>query len=161
VDPSWAWFEVTNHNRLADPGGGYVLAEMIDISEEMAALEALRAREQLLHRLTEALPTGLFQVLPDRRIVYANGRLGSILGLDHAVTLEAQLATVVGDDRPILVAAVDAALDDGVDGDLEIQVQPGGGAGTRRLAVRLRTLSNEAGDVTGAVVCIDDVTGRP
>jgi PAS domain S-box-containing protein len=59
AEPSWAWFEVTNHNRLADPDGGYVLAEMIDISDEMAAQEALRAREQLLHRLTEALPTGV------------------------------------------------------------------------------------------------------
>ena len=51
--------KLRRHNRLADPDGGYVLAEMIDISDEMAAQEALRAREQLLHRLTEALPTGV------------------------------------------------------------------------------------------------------
>jgi diguanylate cyclase (GGDEF)-like protein/PAS domain S-box-containing protein len=52
-DGSWTWFEVTNHNRLADPDSGYVLAEMIDISDEMAAQEALRARVRLFAALAE------------------------------------------------------------------------------------------------------------
>ncbi len=157
-DPSWAWLEVTNRNLLADPGAGYVLAEMIDISDEMAAHEALREREQLLHRLTEALPIGVFQVLADRRIVYANDRLGSILGLGPAATLDAQLATVAREDWPTLLAALDAALDDGADGDLEIRVQPGVGSRTRRCTLRLRALTAESGGVTGAVVSVEDVT---
>jgi diguanylate cyclase (GGDEF)-like protein/PAS domain S-box-containing protein len=43
------WFEITNHNLLrgTDP---CVLAEMLDITDEMAAEEALRASEQLLRR---------------------------------------------------------------------------------------------------------------
>ncbi len=52
-DGSWVWFEVTNHNHLADPDRGYVLAEMIDISDEMAAQEALRDRVHLLGALAE------------------------------------------------------------------------------------------------------------
>jgi PAS domain S-box-containing protein len=75
-DGSWVWFEVTNHNRLAHGADPHVLAEMIDISDEMAAQEALEAREQLLHRLAEALPIGVFQVLADGRIAYTNERLG-------------------------------------------------------------------------------------
>ena len=58
LNGGWTWFEVTNHNRLADPDGGYVLAEMIDISEEMAAHEALYERERLVEAVlgaTEAL----------------------------------------------------------------------------------------------------------
>ena len=157
-DPSWVWFDVTNHNRLADPDGGYVLAEMVDITDEMAAQEALRAREQLLHRLAEALPTGVFQVLPDRRVVYANNRLGSILGLGAVDTVQAQVATVADEDRPILLAALDAALDEGADGDLEIRVQPGDGFRARRCLVRLRSLVDERGVVTGAVVSVEDVT---
>ncbi|MDR3474153.1 MAG: diguanylate cyclase [Devosia sp.] len=50
---SWTWFEVTNHNHLADPDSGYVLAEMIDISDEMAAHEALRDRVRLFAALAE------------------------------------------------------------------------------------------------------------
>jgi diguanylate cyclase (GGDEF)-like protein/PAS domain S-box-containing protein len=157
-DPSWVWFDVTNHNRLGGPDGGYVLAEMVDITEEMAAQEALRAREQLLHRLAEALPTGVFQVLPDRRVVYANDRLGSILGLDAVDTVDAQIATVAGEDRQVLLAALDAALDDGADDDLEIRVQPGDGCRARRCMVRLRSLIDERGGVTGAVVSVEYVT---
>ena len=157
-DGSWAWFEVTNHNLLADPDCGYVLAEMIDISEEMAAHEALRAREQLLHRLAEVLPIGVFQVLSDRRIVYTNERLSSILGLEPAVTVDAQLATVSREDWPTLDAALDAALDDGIDGDLEIRVQPGKGLRARRCMLRLRALTDQGGGVTGAVVSVEDVT---
>jgi diguanylate cyclase (GGDEF)-like protein/PAS domain S-box-containing protein len=52
-DGSWTWFEVTNHNLLADPDRGYVLAEMIDISDEMAAQEALRERMRLFTALAE------------------------------------------------------------------------------------------------------------
>src|ERR1035437_6786668 len=113
-DGSWTWFEVTNHNLLADPDRGYVLAEMIDISDEMAAHEALRAREQLLNRLAEALPIGVFQVLSDRRIVYTNDRLSSILGHGPAVTVDAQLATVSREDWPTLLAALGAAVGAGI-----------------------------------------------
>jgi len=157
-DPSWVWFEVTNSNLLADPDHGCVLAEMIDISDEIAAHEALRAREQLLAGLVEALPIGVFQVLSDRRIVYTNDRLGSILGLAPAATVDAQLATVAREDWPTLLAALDAALDDGTDGDLEIRVQPDEGSRARRCMVRLRALTDQGGGMTGAVVSVEDVT---
>ena len=74
-DGSWLWLEITNHNLLDDPSHGYVRAELMDISDEMVAQEALRAREQLLHRLAEALPLGVFQVDRDGAVVYANERL--------------------------------------------------------------------------------------
>jgi diguanylate cyclase (GGDEF)-like protein/PAS domain S-box-containing protein len=157
-DGSWTWFEVTNHNQLADPDRGYVLAEMIDISDEMAAHETVRAREHLLHRLAEALPIGVFQVLPDRRIVYANDRLSGILGLGPAATVDAQLASVAREDLPILLAALDAALDNGIDGDLEVRVQPGEGPRARLCMLRLRVLTDPGGAVTGAVVSVEDVT---
>lgn len=53
ADGHWVWFELTNTNLLDDPEHGYVTAEMVDISEEMAATEALRAGELLLRRLTD------------------------------------------------------------------------------------------------------------
>ena len=59
-DGSWVWMEVVNTNRLEDPEHRDVLAEMVDISDRMGALEALRARDQLLHQLTETVHVGLF-----------------------------------------------------------------------------------------------------
>ncbi len=74
-DGSFLWFEVTNHNLLEDPEHECVVSEIVDISEEMAAQEGLRAREQLLDRLAEAVPMGLFQVDAERNVVYTNDRL--------------------------------------------------------------------------------------
>jgi len=70
------------------------VAEMIDVSHEMAAEEALRAREKLLRRLAEALPIGVLQATADGRIVYTNERLHQILGTSLAPDLAEQLATV-------------------------------------------------------------------
>lgn len=157
-DGSWVWFEVTNHNLLAHPEHGHVLAEMIDISDEMAAHDALRAREQLLHRLAEALPIGVFEVLSDRQVVYTNDRLHSVVGVEPSSTVDELLVAVSRDDWPSLQTALAAALDDGIDADLEVQVRPSESSRPRRCMFRLRALTDERGTAWGAVVCVEDVT---
>jgi PAS domain S-box-containing protein len=104
-DQSWVWFEVTNHNLLNDPGQRCVVSGMLDISEEMAAGEALRAREQLLDRLAEAIPLGLFQIDSARHIVYTNDRLHEIIGVARSPTVTTQVSTVIDEDRPALETA--------------------------------------------------------
>ncbi|HEY5277066.1 MAG TPA: diguanylate cyclase [Coriobacteriia bacterium] len=158
ADGSWTWFEVTNHNQLADPAVGVVVAEMIDISHEMAAEEALRAREKLLRRLAEALPIGVLQATADGRIVYTNERLHRILGAGPAPDLAVQLATVAREDRPALDVALESALRSGIDGDLEIQIRPTPDDRARRCMVRLRALADELGTTTGAILTLEDVT---
>ncbi len=74
-DETWVWFEVTNHNLLGDPDDPRVVSEMVDITDEMAAHEELRAREQLLDQLAEAAPVGLLQFDAARNVVYTNDRL--------------------------------------------------------------------------------------
>ena len=155
-DGSWQWLEVTNANLLDDPEHGYVLAEMVDISDEMAAQEALRAREQLLHRLAEAVPIGLLQVDRERRVVYTNERLGTLVGVDSCAEVDDQLATVAAEDQPALSSAIDAVLE-GRDSDIEVRVCPPNGE-LRYCRALLRSLTDEAGAVTGAIVCLEDVT---
>jgi diguanylate cyclase (GGDEF)-like protein/PAS domain S-box-containing protein len=157
---SWVWMEVTNHNLLEDPDHQCVVAEMVDISEEMAAHEALRAREQLLDRLAKTLPIGLLQVDSDARVVYTNDRLHSILGTPHANTVEQQLSAVVDEDRQVVSEAFGAVLSDGVDGDIEVRVRPYGERDKqlRYCALNLRTLTDATGGVAGAIVCLADVT---
>jgi diguanylate cyclase (GGDEF)-like protein/PAS domain S-box-containing protein len=156
-DGSWVWFEVTNHNLLNDPAHGYVLTEMVDITDEMAVHDALRAREHLLRRLTDALPIGMFHVDDRRRIVYRNARVASVLGRPHADTLEKQFGGAVPADRARLEQAMNAVLRHGRDRDLEIGIRRRGG-GVSRCAVNLRALTSDSGAVTGAIVCVSDVT---
>ncbi|HWS32154.1 MAG TPA: PAS domain S-box protein, partial [Actinoplanes sp.] len=67
-DGHTVWFEVTNHNLLAEPDNPRVIAEMLDISDEMAAQEAVRSAEKLMRRLTETIPLAIVQVAADGRI---------------------------------------------------------------------------------------------
>ncbi len=157
-DGSWVWFELTNHNLLGDPEQHCVISEMVDISEEMSAQEALRAREQLLDRLAETVPVGLFQIDSQRAIVYVNDRLHEILGVDAASTAEEQLATVLASDRPTLEAALDSVLEDGENTDTEVRLQLPPGDELRFCTVSLRTLRHDDGTISGAIACVADVT---
>ena len=51
-DGSYMWVDTTLRNFLNQPDRNYVLVEIIDISAEMQAQEALQEREELLRRLT-------------------------------------------------------------------------------------------------------------
>ena len=150
----WMWLEVTNHNLLEDPDRRCMLAELVDISEEMAATEALRAGEELLRTLTEALPVGVVQLGLDGHIVYRNDRAESVLGCQ--LRAGEAFATPVG--NPKLVEAVNATLGQGCDQDLELAHNLGDGA-VRRMNVSLRALGGGDGGITGAIACLSDVTG--
>jgi diguanylate cyclase (GGDEF)-like protein/PAS domain S-box-containing protein len=150
-DGSWVWFEVTNNNLLEDPDYRCVVCEMVDISEEMA-------REQLLGRLAETVPVGLFQVDADRNIVYTNDRLHQILGVDGATTVEMQLATVVEADHAALEQALDDVLGRGEDADIEVEVLLPPGGTSRCCTISLRALTHGDGTISGAIACVADVT---
>jgi diguanylate cyclase (GGDEF)-like protein/PAS domain S-box-containing protein len=159
-DGHWVWFEVVNNNLLADPDYGCVICEMVDISEEMAAQEALRAREQLLDRLTASLPVGVLQIDTERHVVFTNERLKNILGAPSAETLAAQVANVLPADRPRLDQAIERVLRDGSNTDVDVCVQLPESAEVRRCNVSFRPLSHDDGTVSGAIACVDDVTER-
>ena len=152
------WFEITNHNHLTDPDHPGVLAEMLDISDEMAAQEAVRAAEQLMRRLTETLPLAILQIDAGRRIVYLNDRAARRMGARAGEVLGgAMFATIVPADRAAVEDAVDGVLGAGGDTDFEYgHHEPGWGV--RRIRANLRALTDDAGTVTGAIVCLADVT---
>jgi diguanylate cyclase (GGDEF)-like protein/PAS domain S-box-containing protein len=78
-DGTYMWVDTTLRNLLNHPDRNYVLVEIIDISAEMQAQEALAEREELLRRLTAAMPVGLLHVDTERKVVYNNARLLEIL----------------------------------------------------------------------------------
>jgi diguanylate cyclase (GGDEF)-like protein/PAS domain S-box-containing protein len=150
-DGSYVWFEVTNNNLLSNPDFRCVVCEMLDLSQEMA-------REQLLERLAATVPVGLFQVDTDRQIVYTNSQLHTILGVERADEVEAQLETVVESDRPALSSALDAVLESGEDAEAEVALQLPDGGGMRFCTINMRALNQNDGKITGAIACVADVT---
>jgi diguanylate cyclase (GGDEF)-like protein/PAS domain S-box-containing protein len=174
-DGHWIWVEVENtyvgptDGERDDPEGVVAVAHMTDISDEMAAVEALRRQERLFRRLIDSLPVGVFQLRPGRgtelRIGYSNARLGGMLGVRGARTLAEQIARVDPADRARLTDAVVQALATGADRQVEVD------AGWRRYLVTVAVLVDpggpadtavagtaDGGAAPGAIVSVTDVT---
>lgn len=155
-DGSWVWLEVTNRNRLDDPEHRDILAEMVDISDQMEALDALHAREQLLRQVTETVPVGLFHVDLGGSLLYCNSRLTELTGAPAVADLPGQLAAVVPEDRSRLDQALRDVLAGG-EAELEVGVLAEGNS-HRHCKFSLRPLRNDAGEVMGLTGCVEDVT---
>jgi diguanylate cyclase (GGDEF)-like protein/PAS domain S-box-containing protein len=176
-DGTWMWVDTTLHNYLNQPDRNYVLVEIIDISAEMHAQEALEEREELLRRLTDAMPVGLLQLDTDSSVVYHNGRLLDILNGAPASGSRERASAGATVDRPAAPAtsagtllaglteegatAFDAALGEvlaeGVDRDVEVDIRLPDGA-WRRALTSVRALLRPSGEVSGAITCVLDVT---
>jgi diguanylate cyclase (GGDEF)-like protein/PAS domain S-box-containing protein len=135
-----------------------VFCELVDITEEMAAVEEVRARKELLDRIAEAIPMGLLQVDAAGNVVYTNDRLHEILGVGPAASVREQLASVLAEDRERLLAALQALLARGRATDLEVRLSAAPREHTRLCAINLRPLSDGGGATAGAIACIADVT---
>lgn len=163
ADGAWVWVQTVN--RVEDPSDPIVSTSMTRVTgDQVGAEEELRAREQLLSRLSDALPVGLFQVDVAGQITFTNDRLHKIVGHVPAATIEAQMSSVVAEDRPVLSAALAKVLADQPDDDIEIRLRikaqdkPVLSRGDRVCLLSLRSLTDSAGVVTGAVGCVSDVT---
>jgi diguanylate cyclase (GGDEF)-like protein/PAS domain S-box-containing protein len=184
-DGSYMWVDTTLHNFLNHPGRNCVVVEIIDISAEMAAQESLHEHEELLRRLTDAMPVGLLQIDTERGVVYNNACLLDILyGCDSQGDAEPlqsapepqgdapmpgahgdgdapAVTALLGTLTPESMAAFDATLADvlgeGADRDIEVDiVLPSGG--WRRALMSLRALSRASGEASGAITCVLDIT---
>lgn len=151
----YVWLEITNENHLDDPELGCVISELVDISDEMAALEELHHRERQLQRLAEALPVGICHLRMDEEVVYTNAPLVALLGNVGSVP-ELLAALAPADHGPVRQAIARALA--GEDSDLEVGVVQG--PEPRRAELTFRTLQDDDAEPAGLIVCAADVTDR-
>ncbi len=167
ADGTWKWVETVNVNRLDDPVTPCVSSTMTRITvDEVSAEEELRARTQLLSRLSDALPVGLFQIDTERKITFTNDQLHTIVGRPPTATMEAQFASVADDDLGLVEAVVCSVLANQPVDDVDVRLRlPAGSddSGTeidRVCVLSMRPLTDSTGDVSGAIGCLSDVTER-
>jgi diguanylate cyclase (GGDEF)-like protein len=153
----WIWFDVANHNLLGDPDCRAVVTEMVAVLDGTPEEETTWVSSQLLHRLTESLPLGVLQIDKDRRIIFSNERLATVVGRATARTVDAEFEGVVAADGEALEWALRAVLN-GVDGDIEVSLTHPE-LGPRRCSILLRALTDASGtEIIGALLCVIDVT---
>jgi diguanylate cyclase (GGDEF)-like protein/PAS domain S-box-containing protein len=162
-DGAWQWVECINYSQLDDPTAPAVLTMMRRVAvDQVSVAEELRARKQLLSRLSDAMPIGMFEIDIERNVTFANDRLHSILGRPASATIDAQFSNIVEDDRATLDSALNAVFTNQPIDDLELRlVLTDDGSSEERVCVlSMRPLTDEADDVTGAVGCVSDVTAQ-
>jgi len=150
----WLWCEVTDQNLLDQPAA-HVSGELVDISREMSTHAALERRERLLDRLSQALPTGVFQMDADGVASVCNDRWRELTGLHQDDGLQAMLANLAEPGQ--VSAALSRAIDHGTDADLEVAFVAGAGSCAFG-NLHLRPLREDA-EHLGLLVTLDDVTG--
>lgn len=149
---SWRWLEDTTTNLLDDPSVGAVTCDLIDISDEMAALEEAERRDALLTRLTEALPTGVLHISPERLPIFWNQRWMELLsGASPSVEgLLEQLA-----ERDQVAQAIDRSFSAGADADIDVTVLGNTKVQFGRLHLRALQRSDGPAEV---LITIEDTT---
>jgi diguanylate cyclase (GGDEF)-like protein len=162
---TWVWVETVNHYGGSDDP--VVTTSMTGVTAEQASMEErLYARSQLLSRLSDALPVGVFQVNMAGHVTFTNDRLHAIVGVGLRATIAEQMASLVEEDRPLFEGALAMAFADRPVEDLELRLRPptgdqGGASDEERVCLLgLRTLTDSTGVVSGAVGCLSDVTER-
>jgi diguanylate cyclase (GGDEF)-like protein/PAS domain S-box-containing protein len=169
----WVWCELTETNLLGQADTDCVTSQIVDVSREMAAQAALQEREQLLDRLSQALPTGVLQLSATGQVVIQNQRWSELIGSADTDGIAGLLERLV-DPAPVK-ARIDDALTDGCDADLSVTFN----TSTSNRATSNRVTSDSAtfeaaglcqfgelhirplqqnGDITGLLLTLDDVT---
>lgn len=159
----WVWCELTETNLLGQADTDCVTSQIVDVSREMAAQAALQEREQLLDRLSQALPTGVLQLSATGEVVIQNQRWSELLGSSDTDGMAGLLGRLV-DPAPV-EAAIKNALTDGSDADLSVtfdsptsESASSNGAGRCQFGeLHIRPLQQNGG-ITGLLLTLDDVT---
>ena len=151
----WRWLEDTSTNLLDDPERGVVSTELIDISDEMAALEEAERREALLTRLTDALPTGVLHISPQRLPVFWNQRWMELLG-NASPSIEGLLEQL--EEREIVSRAIDQSFDAGADADIDVTILGSNDVNYGRL--HLRALEHADGSAEVLITLEDTTSSR-
>jgi diguanylate cyclase (GGDEF)-like protein/PAS domain S-box-containing protein len=156
-DGRWLWSEVEHVLHDAEDITDIVVeGRYTDISEEMAAHEQVRYREQLFRRLADSLPAGVAQIDRSGTVIFANRRLTTVLGLGSGQAGEADLlAPVHLEDRPALEAALGRVFEHDEETEVEVRVDTDGHA--RLCAVNLVPIITVDGTAS-VLVSVNDIT---
>jgi diguanylate cyclase (GGDEF)-like protein/PAS domain S-box-containing protein len=161
---TWKWVECVNVSHLDDPEKPVVMTTMTQVAvDQVSVAEELRARKQLLSRLSDAMPIGMFEINAEKAVTFANDRLHIILGHSASATIDAQFSNIDVSDRTLLESALNGALANESVDDVELRFSRSSGDGPsedRVCVLSMRPLTDESGEVTGAVGCISDVTAQ-
>jgi diguanylate cyclase (GGDEF)-like protein/PAS domain S-box-containing protein len=138
----------------------YLIAQMVDITQQRAAERLLAESEHRFRTLAAASPAGIFSAGFDGRMMYANDRLAEIYGLPCSeLDGNRWLDRVEAASQGPLAAAARSVAEGGGPAAIDVRLMDGSGARWARL--NLAAISGPEGDGMGSFVgTVEDVTAE-
>ncbi|MFN7150339.1 MAG: PAS domain S-box protein, partial [Microthrixaceae bacterium] len=155
-DGSWRSVEVAATNRADDAMVDGVVVTIRDRSLDDLSDAETEERERRYRRIVESASDGIAMVDAQHRIVYANGRMGEILGRPPSELVGRGPLEFVAADRADEVALHLARRRSGVDERYPFELVRPDGSLVQVLVASTPTMHD--GVMTGAVVWLTDVT---
>jgi diguanylate cyclase (GGDEF)-like protein/PAS domain S-box-containing protein len=141
----------------ADGTAQYLIAQMVDVTQQRAAERALAESERRFRTLAVASPAGIFSADFDGRILYANERLIEMFAMDPAEDDGWRwLERVEPDSRQPLVQVTEAVAAGGSPVAIDVRLVPE--AGARWVRINMAAVAD--GGSGRFVGTIDDVTAE-
>lgn len=156
-DGTWLWVESSNDFVTRADGTTLVHTQMIDISNEMAASEALRRSEELLRRVTETVPIGLFHISSEGEVLFANPVLRRLVGEARPSTQSELCALLAPGRETELDDAILRVLDGGIESYIDLEMASATAGSRSSCQVTLRPVTDQD-RTTGVLGCVVDVT---
>ena len=155
---AWRHLEAVATNLIDDPAVGGVLLNVRDVTERQRSLEALTDSEARYRTIVETAQEGIWMVDPLNRITFANGALARLLRCSPDELLGRSPVEFMGPQwrRPVSPGGVRPFTC--VPGE-EIRFLAFDGTEVWA-TVSTSPLVGPAGEVTGGLAMISDVTGR-
>lgn len=161
-DGTWRTLETRGWNLVHEPQIGGIVLNTRDITERALSEAALRESEERFRALSAASPVGIFMADRQGRLRYANPRLRETWDWrlsDGEVSSDEWTRQVHPDDLGRILSSWHDAVQSGTEREADFRLQRPDGS-IRHLRGRSAPLRNSAGEVTGAVGTVWDVTAR-
>lgn len=156
-DGSWLWLETSNEFTQAADGTTVVSTQLIDISNEMAAAEALQRSEALLRLVTDTVPVGLFHLDAAGDVSFVNPVARRLLGDRPASTRSALCSQLAPGRESELQQAIERVMTEGVTETLDLEFEPADSGMRSSCRVSLQPVDGH-GRTISVLGCIVDVT---
>jgi diguanylate cyclase (GGDEF)-like protein len=127
------------------------------VSEEMAAVEALRHNESFLRRVTDTVPVGLFHIASDGTVAFVNPVLQGLIGDREVHTVIDLTDALLSDQGLLLRGAIEEVMADGIDADMDVSLSERDQRTRSACRVNLRAITDGEA-VLGVLGCVVDVT---
>lgn len=152
ADGSWRTLECVTTNHLADPAVRGIISTLRDVTERVAAEDALRVREQHLQAVAGNVPLVLFALDRDGTLTLSEGRGLAALGLAPGQFVGRSAFELYRDDPTILGHLSRSLAGEAVTGITTM--------GAATFEVRYTPLRDAAGAPAGAIGVSMDITAR-